>query len=109
MNLQNKVAIVTGAASGLGLATCKELAAAGATVVGFDLEQTSLDKALGADMNGIAVDVSDESSVKAGIDAVVAMHGRVHVVVIAPAFSGLARPSRRDNSFPPACGIACSA
>ncbi|MFB9125548.1 SDR family NAD(P)-dependent oxidoreductase [Paraburkholderia dipogonis] len=35
MNLQNKVAIVTGAASGLGLATCKGLAAAGATVVGF--------------------------------------------------------------------------
>ncbi|MFB9121928.1 SDR family NAD(P)-dependent oxidoreductase [Paraburkholderia dipogonis] len=81
MNLQNKVAIVTGAASGLGLATCKGLAAAGATVVGFDLDQARLDEALGADMKGIAVDVSNESSVKSGIDAVVAMHGRMHVAV----------------------------
>ena len=38
MNLQHKIAVVTGAASGLGLATCKALASAGATVVGFDLD-----------------------------------------------------------------------
>jgi NAD(P)-dependent dehydrogenase (short-subunit alcohol dehydrogenase family) len=100
MNLQNKVAIVTGAASGLGLATCRELAAAGAAVVGFDLEQTSLDKALGADMNGIAVDVSDESSVKAGIDAVVAMHGRVHVVVNCAGVLGPCKTLSKGQLFP---------
>ena len=100
MNLQNKVAIVTGAASGLGLATCKELAAAGATVVGFDLEQTSLDKALDADMTGIAVDVSNESSVKAGIDAVVAKHGRVHVAVNCAGVLGPCKTLSKGQLFP---------
>ncbi|MFX1674815.1 SDR family NAD(P)-dependent oxidoreductase [Paraburkholderia sp. A2WS-5] len=81
MNLQNKVAIVTGAASGLGLATCKALAAAGAKVVGFDLDQTRLDEALGVSTNGIAVDVSNETSVRSGIERVVELHGAVHVAV----------------------------
>jgi NAD(P)-dependent dehydrogenase (short-subunit alcohol dehydrogenase family) len=81
MKLQNKVAIVTGAASGLGLATCKALAAAGAKVAGFDLDQAKLDEALGSGIKGIAVDVADEQSVKAGVDAVVSEFGRVHVAV----------------------------
>ncbi|WP_322033909.1 SDR family NAD(P)-dependent oxidoreductase [Paraburkholderia sp. J76] len=81
MNLQNKVALVTGAASGLGLASCKALAAAGAKVVGFDLEEGKLKEALGDRMMGIAVDVSDEASVKSGVERVVAAHGGVHVAV----------------------------
>lgn len=100
MNLQNKVAIVTGAASGLGLATCKELAAAGATVIGFDLEQTSLDRALGPDIKGIAVDVSDESSVKGGIDAVVAMYGRVHLAVNCAGVLGPCKTLSKGQLFP---------
>ncbi|MFM0237853.1 SDR family NAD(P)-dependent oxidoreductase [Paraburkholderia phytofirmans] len=100
MNLQNKVAIVTGAASGLGLATCKGLAAAGAMVVGFDLDQTRLDEALGADMQGVAVDVSNESSVKSGIDAVVAMHGRVHVAVNCAGILGPCKTLSKGQLFP---------
>ncbi|MFB9127836.1 SDR family NAD(P)-dependent oxidoreductase [Paraburkholderia dipogonis] len=100
MNLQNKVAIVTGAASGLGLATCKGLAAAGATVVGFDLDQARLDEALGADMKGIAVDVSNESSVKSGIDAVVAMHGRMHVAVNCAGVLGPCKTLSKGQLFP---------
>lgn len=100
MNLQNKVAIVTGAASGLGLATCRGLTAAGARVVGFDLDQTRLDEALGADMKGIAVDVSDESSVKAGVDAVVAMHGRVHIAVNCAGVLGPCKTLSKGQLFP---------
>ncbi|ACD19474.1 SDR family NAD(P)-dependent oxidoreductase [Paraburkholderia phytofirmans] len=100
MNLQNKVAIVTGAASGLGLATCKGLAAAGAMVVGFDLDQARLDEALGADMQGLAVDVSNESSVKSGIDAVVAMHGRVHVAVNCAGILGPCKTLSKGQLFP---------
>lgn len=100
MNLQNKVAIVTGAASGLGLATCKGLAAAGATVVGFDLDQTRLDEALGADMQGIAADVSNESSVKSAIDVVVAMHGRVHVAVNCAGILGPCKTLSKGQLFP---------
>lgn len=99
MNLQNKVVIVTGAASGLGLATCKGLAAAGASVIGFDLDQSKLDEALGAG-KGIAVDVSDEASVKAGIDAVVAQHGRVHVAVNCAGVLGPCKTISKGQLFP---------
>ncbi|MGF6780742.1 SDR family NAD(P)-dependent oxidoreductase [Paraburkholderia sp. GAS334] len=100
MNLQNKIAIVTGAASGLGLATCRALAAAGATAVGFDLDQAKLDEALGAHIKGVAVDVSDEASVKAGVDAVVNMHGRVHIAVNCAGVLGPCKTISKGQLFP---------
>lgn len=100
MNLQNKVAIVTGAASGLGLATCRALSAAGATVVGFDLDQAKLDDALGAGIKGIAVDVANEASVKAGVDAVVSAHGRVHVAVNCAGVLGPCKTISKGQLFP---------
>lgn len=99
MNLQDKVAIVTGAASGLGRATCKGLAAAGAKVVGFDLEQTKLDGALGADISGIAVDVSDESCVRAGVERVVEKHGAVHVAVNCAGILGPSKTISKGQLF----------
>ena len=97
MNLQDKVAIVTGAASGLGLATCKVLSAAGAKVVGFDLDQVKLEEALGA---GIAVDVADEASVKAGIDAVVEKYGRLHIAVNCAGILGPCKTLSKGELFP---------
>ena len=100
MNLQNKVAIVTGAASGLGLATCKALAAAGASVVGLDLDQAKLDEALGPGMRGIAVDVSNEASVQAAVDAVLAQHGRLHVAVNCAGVLGPCKTLSKGQLFP---------
>ena len=42
MELHGKIAVVTGAASGLGLATCKVLAAAGVRIAGFDRDEKKL-------------------------------------------------------------------
>jgi NAD(P)-dependent dehydrogenase (short-subunit alcohol dehydrogenase family) len=78
--LQGKVAVVTGAASGLGEATVARLTDEGATVVGWDLDDSS---ASGL----VAVDVTDESAVSAGVDAVVAEHGRLDVIAT---FAGVA-------------------
>ena len=39
MDLNNKVVVVTGGASGLGLVTCQELAKQGAKIVAFDLNE----------------------------------------------------------------------
>ncbi|HEY8216066.1 MAG TPA: SDR family NAD(P)-dependent oxidoreductase [Acidimicrobiia bacterium] len=73
--LAGKVAVVTGAASGLGEATAARLGEEGATVVGLDLTGPS------------PVDVTDEAAVASAIDAVVAEHGRLDVVAT---FAGVA-------------------
>lgn len=100
MKLNDKVAVVTGAASGLGLATCKALAAAGARVVGFDLDQERLNVALGGGIAGIAVDVSSEASVKAGIDAVVDRFGAIHVAVNCAGILGPCKTISKGQPFP---------
>ncbi len=75
-SLAGKVAVVTGASSGIGLAVARRLRAAGATVVGFD-RQPGVD----ADFAVRRVDVSDEAQVADGLDAVVAEHGRLDIMV----------------------------
>ena len=62
----DKVAIVTGAGSGIGAALCAALVERGATVVATDLRGTS-----------IQLDVRDPVAFSAAIDAVKAEHGRV--------------------------------
>ena len=70
MNLQNKVAVVTGGASGLGLATVQAYLAKGAKVAIWDLnaEQGAIVAAeLGSNALFCRVNVSDEASVQAAI------------------------------------------
>ncbi len=84
--LASRVALVTGAASGIGLATAKKLAAEGAAVVIADLD---LDKAQAAATEigstdvavGVRVDVSDAAAVQAAVDATVLAFGGVDLVV----------------------------
>jgi meso-butanediol dehydrogenase / (S,S)-butanediol dehydrogenase / diacetyl reductase len=66
---QDRKALITGGASGFGLATGLALADAGASVVIADTNQVSLDKAVAADprLTAIAMDVTDSRSVKSGV------------------------------------------
>lgn len=100
MDLQDKVAVVTGAASGLGLATCRALALAGARVVGFDLDAGRLRETLGPGLRGFAMDVSDEASVQAGIAAALDAHGAIHVAVNCAGILGPAKTLSRGEVFP---------
>lgn len=75
--LDGRVALVTGGASGIGLACCERLAAEGATVVSLDLT--------GGDFR---VDVRDEDAVSAAVDSVWADHGRLDVVVNSAGVAG---------------------
>lgn len=74
--LDNLVAIVTGGASGLGAAITRRLRADGAAVAVFDLNPYAADAEL-----AITVDVTDQVSVSAGVDQVVARFGHVDIVV----------------------------
>jgi NAD(P)-dependent dehydrogenase (short-subunit alcohol dehydrogenase family) len=83
-----KVAIVTGGASGIGFATATRLGAEGARVVVADLDGKASEaaatklKELGApDPLGVACDVSVESNVEATIAATLARFGRLDVVI----------------------------
>ncbi len=79
--LENKVAIITGGASGIGLATAKRFAIEGAKVVVADLAD-DVGAALAAEIGGtyVHVDVADEASVQAMYARVVEVYGGVDVL-----------------------------
>lgn len=78
----NLAAVVTGGASGLGRATAEALAAAGAKVTIFDINDES-GEAVAAAIGGlfVHVDIMDEASVEAGFAAARAAHGQERVCV----------------------------
>lgn len=90
MDITGLAAIVTGGASGLGKATAQMLAAQGAKVAIFDLNEEA-GKAAAAEIGGIhiGVNVSDDASVTQGLDAAEQAHGIARILVncagIAPA------------------------
>lgn len=84
MLLQDRVALVTGAASGLGLATAKAFAREGARVVINDLREDAAHEtalSLGEGHSGVGGDVADEASVKTMVQAVVDRYGRIDILV----------------------------
>ncbi len=84
MILQDKVAFVTGAASGIGLGIARALAARGAKVMLADLDHAGLDAAvaaLGDGVAGVACDVADAQAVRAAAAATLDRFGRVDILV----------------------------
>ena len=79
LRLQDRVAVITGAGSGIGLATVRRFAAEGAFVVAVDVDRDRL-AAIEAEVgDALAVDVSDEAAVRDMFDTVAARHGRVDI------------------------------
>jgi NAD(P)-dependent dehydrogenase (short-subunit alcohol dehydrogenase family) len=78
--LAGKVAVITGGASGIGLATAKRMRAEGATIVIGDIDPTT-GKSVAGDLNGtfVQVDVSDQAAVDALFDTAAQTHGSVDI------------------------------
>jgi NAD(P)-dependent dehydrogenase (short-subunit alcohol dehydrogenase family) len=79
---KDTAAIVTGGASGLGLATARALAAAGAKVALFDLNREA-GEAIAAEIGGLfcEVNITSEELTQAGFDAARAAHGQERILV----------------------------
>jgi len=85
-DFKDKVAVITGGASGVGRAIGAQLAAEGAVVVLADIDQTKLDATAaeiaveGSTVIGLTVDVTKESSVEALAQQVYDRYGAVHML-----------------------------
>ena len=84
MELQGRVALITGAGSGLGLATARVFAREGARVIINDIRLEAAEaavRALGDGHLAIAGDVSDEASVNAMVAEAEAHYGKIDILV----------------------------
>ena len=87
MRLQGRVAIVTGAASGIGKAIAETYAAEGARVVIADLNLTAAESAAaeiresGGTTLAVAMDVADEAAVEAGVQKAASAYGGIDILV----------------------------
>ena len=101
MNVAGKVALVTGGASGLGLASARLLAASGASVALADLPGSAGDDAA-ASVGGaclfVPADVTSAAAVEEAVDATVKSFGALHVVVSCAGVATPGRVLRRDGS-----------
>lgn len=87
MRFKDKAAIITGAASGMGLLAAQKLAREGAKVVLTDVNREAVEAAAeslrqnGADATGLVVDVRRYDQIKAAVDLTVEKHGGVDILL----------------------------
>ena len=103
MNIENKVALITGGASGLGLATAKNLHATGAKLVLLDLNEDNLKSAqeeLKTNVTGVVTNVADEESVKNAIKSAIDEFGAIHILVNCAGIGSASKTVGRDGAHP---------
>jgi NAD(P)-dependent dehydrogenase (short-subunit alcohol dehydrogenase family) len=102
IDLNNRHAIVTGAAQGIGLAIVKRLLGSGATVSLWDRNKESLSEVVSqlGDQDHVSsevVDVSDPSSVQSATNSTIQRFGKIDILV---ANAGIAGPNHKTWEYP---------
>ena len=101
MKVQGLPALVTGAASGLGAATARALAAAGARVALLDLDQAAAE-GVAREIGGLALpcDVADASSAEAAVARAARAHGPARILVHCAGICPAAKVVGRNGPAP---------
>jgi len=103
MDIANKIAFISGGASGLGLATARKLIESGASVMLFDLNVERLEQAA-AELGNKAIwasgDVADEEAVSAAVRNTQIEFGAIHINVNCAGIGGASRTVGRDGPMP---------
>ena len=104
MNISGRAAVVTGGASGIGQAVARRVYADGGNIIIFDLNAeagAAMVEEMGADRCHFAqVNVADEASVQAGVDAGIDKFGAIYAVVNCAGIASAAKTVGRDGAFP---------
>ena len=103
MEISNKVALITGGASGLGLATAETLLDAGAKIMLLDLNEENAKSAvekLGSNASYVIANVTDESSVQSAVDKTVEVFGGLHVVVNCAGIGSASKTVGKNGAHP---------
>ena len=103
MEISNKVALITGGASGLGLATAETLLDAGAKIMLLDLNEDNAKSAvekLGSNESYVIANVTDESSVQSAVDKTVEVFGGLHVVVNCAGIGSASKTVGKNGAHP---------
>jgi len=81
--LKDKIAIITGAAKGIGFATAKRFAEEGAKVMIADISLEAVNAAAAQILNAEAfvVNVTDRASIQAAVDRILERHGRIDILI----------------------------
>lgn len=79
--LEGRVALVTGAAGGLGGALCRALASRGATVVACDVNEDGLQRVAGENVHPLRMDLADTEDIQRGVETVTREHGGADILV----------------------------
>ncbi len=80
IDLQGRIAVVTGGAQGIGAAVAHRLEQSGARVAVWDLERTASDH--------LQVDVADEASIAAAVELTLKVHGAIDILVNSAGIAG---------------------